>query len=175
MWKRKGNLMFGLRVRIHKTNIMEKEVKITELDKFTLSLPEGWEIDKDKSKIFIREIKQKTLNQWWREYKDTPFTALHFLQCLKSGSLYVHLEIKEIIDQPWYILVDFYRWLADQLNENDSLNEWETIVYGYEGNGFVVETWSDAQYSFIRHKTDTAHQIITILGEGLLRKIFQVT
>jgi len=133
-------------------------------DSAVFEVPEGFEAVVDGDKVILKLKPKKDLRWWWNRYATLGLPAIDRL--LKSD---------EYKYAPWWLLMDFYRWLADQMNEGGDMRQnWETIAYGTKGSGWVVQYWTDCHYSPVSHAPGTAQQVIDILGEDLLKKIFQI-
>lgn len=118
---------------------------------------------------------EKDLDWWWDEYLTMSVGTLAYKEriCGRKEAFYPIMD--KISDYSWYALMDFYRWLADQLNGNDLLGQWEYIWYHTNQNKFDVGgSYCVSFLAPIRHKVGTPQQIIDILGEEILKKIYQI-
>ena len=140
-------------------------------DSAVFEVPEGFEAVVDGDKVILKLKPKKDLRWWWDEYR---FKSKETIAAHKSEAGTPFMTNTPNI-MPWYITMDFYRWLAEQMNEGGDMRQnWETIAYGIKGSGWVVQYWTDCHYSPVSHAPGTAQQVIDILGEDLLKKIFQI-
>ena len=157
-----------LEIKDMEKNKAEEFIHNLSHDVIRLIVPEDFTLEPMGSGCFglrkIESAKRKDLDYWWRRYATLEPPAINRL--LKSD---------EYKYAPWWLLMDFYRWMADQMNEGGDMRQnWETIAYGTKGIGWVVQYWTDCHYSPVSHAPGTAQQVIDILGEDLLKKIFQI-
>ena len=137
-------------------------------DETIISTPEGYEAILDGKNVVIRQKQpKKDLQYWWGKYRtDTVGTFM-------EGNIYAY---------PWHILVDFYRWLAEQLNEG-----WKPcwsrnaegkfhIYYDDNSDSFGYLALSNHNYGMgvVFKNMETTQKAIEILGQPLLKKIFQI-
>jgi hypothetical protein len=152
---------------------MENEKRIS------ITPPEGYEIDKEKSTfteiIFKKKEQQQNLVYWWKKYVNTIGTIVSrswFESHLLGDKAWIY-------QTPWFILIDFYRWLAEQLNEGwkpDWGSFTEKFMIKYHSGAFHIEQSETINTAFgiVFKDSQKARQAYDILGEDLLKKIFQV-
>ncbi|MBU0976784.1 MAG: hypothetical protein KKD18_00025, partial [Nanoarchaeota archaeon] len=74
-------------------------------DSAVFEVPEGFEAIVDGDKVILKLKHKKDLRWWWRRYATLEPPAINRL--LKSD---------EYKYAPWWLLMDFYRWMADQMD-----------------------------------------------------------
>lgn len=110
--------------------------------------------------ILTYEEKKKDLQYWWDEYR-------------KASKWYIQSD-NPMEDVDWPTLIDFYRWLADEFNGDTIITEWEEIYCDNISGEFCIGIQSSQVHSVIVHKLDTAQKVLDIIGEDLMKKIFQI-
>lgn len=145
------------------------------MEELTITPPTGMKIArvdlKDGKAIAVLEKEEKKDLQWyWNGYKT-------WRESHNQNPLYSWDVDPSLWNEEWPILVDFYRWLAEELDKGlDDLGICVYEIYYYKlRDMFKVHATNIAISIPITHRSEsTARLAIDILGEDLLKKIFQV-
>jgi hypothetical protein len=160
-FKRKQEVADSLMEQIKQVTMEAKFIVDTKGGQITIECPPGWDVKKNDDGTYTAfPRKQKDLEYWWVKYGKE--RRLAFPSNPLSAS--------------WRDCVDFYRWLAAQINDDamSEMEEWDVIYYDTNGDRFRVDSYTELMFSPIRHTRGTAQQVIDILGDDLLKKIFQI-
>lgn len=157
-------------------NIVHQLNKHKPMKELTITPPAGFEISEVAIKdgiavAVLKEKVKKDLEYYWNKYKNWRETTA----TVETDGWYVR-SFPYMMSEDWCILIDFYRWLAEELNRENTHTKGIFEIYYKNVAGVFQINWSMAITSIpIPHTSEaSAKAAIEILGEDLLKKIFRV-